>query len=239
METLFDEPYRAGYPFEDMLVNHILVTVSLLLFATTASAQRIAFVTPGDAPSSQARRAVLRCHTILDAQEGLVTIPSRELRRALAGLPAPAIEGQPEDDPLEDVRRLVQRAEGERLRQSLSRLGDRVGVELLVTVRQVGGELELRAFNVERAAFYRGTLMIPAAAPPDADELIDFVRPRAAALTAAAPGEAEQAQPRRRRSRWWIWAIVGGAVAAAALVGYLVQPDEVEDGGVILRITAP
>lgn len=220
---------------------HLIGSLALAaaLAASSAEAQTVAFVAPGESPPGEARRAVLRCFELLEPVEGVEVLESVELRRALAGLPAP--EGV--DDPLDDVRRFAARAQGDQRRPSLSRLGERLGVDLLVTVRVVGSELELRAFDVTRSAFYRGTLMIPALSPPDAAEVTDFVRPRVAAAAGAsstqAPAEPEPPRRRRRGGRWWVWVIAGGAAAAAVLVAVLATPREVEDTGVTVRIVAP
>lgn len=235
----FDAPLGAGYPFRKMFLIRLCIALGLILFAADARAQTVAFVAPGGGTSAQLSRVVLQSFLAIEEQDDFDTLSSNEMRRALAGLPAPTVDDGA-DDPLADVRRLLRRAQGDRLRQSLSRLGDRVGVDLLITVRSVGDEAELRAYNVEREAFYRGTLMISASTAPNTDEILSFVSPRVSALDVGeAEGEEEEERPTRRRNRWWIWAIVGGAVAAAVLVGYLVQPDEVEDQGVNLRITAP
>jgi hypothetical protein len=228
-----------------------LVSLAFILDAGGAGAQTVAFVAPGEDPPGEASRAVLRCHELLEAVEGVEVLESAELRRALAGLPArpPGAGGasvEAADDPLADVRRFAERAQGDQRRPSLTRLGERIDVDLLVTVRLVGSELELRAFDTERGAFYRGTLMIPALSPPEGAELAAFVQPRAAAAAAATPGEAAAAEepaerPRsaRRHGRWWIWVLVGSAAAAAILVGVLATPREVEDTGVTVRIVAP
>ena len=234
----------------------MVIFALLLSIGGRTEAQTVGFVAPGEEPSRSASRAALRAHQPFGQEQAsgesageaeeeaeaegpsFSVLESAEVQRALAGLGPRDAEL---DDPLDDVRRLVRRAEGERLRQSLGRLGERLGIDLLVTVRQVGDELELRGFNVERLAFYRGTLMISATDPPQAEALEDFVGPRAGALGDGDPeGESEDEQERpRRRNRWWIWTIIGGAVAAAVLIGYLVQPDEVVDGGVNLRIVGP
>lgn len=240
------------------LVAALLFIVTLK--ANAAEAQLVAFVAPGDSPSRAASRAVLRSFSICDGHENVEVLESVELRRALAGLSPRQIQAesgdnesgdeesesrstdQAQEDPLDDVRRLTRRARGDRMSQSLTRLGSRVGVDLIVTIRQVGQELELRAFNTERSAFYRGTLMIPALEEPDEDQLTEFVLPRVAAVRTNGESEDDDEEERpngRRRNRWWIWVVIGGAVAAAAVIGVLVQPDEVENTGVTLRVVAP
>jgi hypothetical protein len=223
------------------------LALALALAASSAEAQTVAFVAPGESPPGEARRAVLRCYELLGPAEGIEVLASTELRRALAGLTPPTGTAA-DDDPLADVRQLAERARGDQRRPALSRLGERLDVDLLVTVRLVGSELELRAFDVARGAFYRGTLMIPALSPPDAAQVSAFVRPRAAAAAASetparasSQAQAEPEQPRRRRrlGRWWVWVIAGGAAAAAVLVAVLATPREVEDTGVTVRIVAP
>lgn len=255
----FDAARWPGYPFR--MVRRFILTA---LFLTTtldlgvAEAQIVAFVATGESPSRAASRAVLRSFDICEADENVEVLESVELRRALAGFSPRQIQAEGSDnegggensasrgdneereDPLADVRRLARRARGDRMSQSLTRLGSRVGVDLIVTIRQVGQELELRAFNPERSAFYRGTLMVLALEEPDEDELTEFILPRVAAVRTNAQGEDDTERPRRgRRNRWWIWVVIGGAVAAAAVIGVLVQPDEVENTGVTLRIEAP
>lgn len=202
----------------------------------------VAFLAPGEAPSRAARRAVLGSYGLLEDRDDLAVLSSQELRRALAGLPA-AGEG---DDPLSDVRQLVRESGGDGRRDALARLGQRLDVDLLITVRQAGEELEVRAFDVARGAFYRGTLMLPALAEPDEDELSGFVLPRARAASAGRGGGGEDAEPRAERparrsiwSQWWMWVIVGGVVAAAAVVGYVATPTRVEDTGVTLDVVVP
>jgi hypothetical protein len=213
----------------------LLAGLAVVAAPLTAAGQVVGFVAVGEAPPS-VRRAALRCGEALAGREGFAVVESVELRRALAGEPS----ASPGDDPLADVRALAARADGDRLRESLGRLGERVGLDLVVTLRRVGAEIELRGFDVARGSFYRGTAMISSTAAVDADPLAAFVGPRVRAVAAAAPGaDEDRPRPRRRRSRWWVWAIVGGAVAAAALVGYLAQPDPVEDTGVTLRVVAP
>ncbi len=227
-------------------LNTISVPIGLfvILISGSAQAQTVACAAPGptESASRAASRAALRCHSLLEGNEDVEVLESRELRRALAGLPPREVEGQePAEDPLSDVRRLLRRASGDRQSTMLNRLGDRVGVDLLITFKQIGEELEVRAFNTERSAFYRGTLMIPALEPPDEDELAEFILPRAAAASSASEGDEEgsgEERP-RRRSRWWTWILVGAAATAAVVVGAVVQPDEVEDTGVTLRIVAP
>ena len=238
MALRFDASLQRGYPFDVTRITTILGLV--LLLPGLAAAETVAFVAPGEAPTRAARRAVLRCHELVEANEDLETLASVELRRALAGLPARG-EG---DDPLADVRQLVREAGGDDGPEALQQLGHRLEVDLLVTVRQAGEELEYRGFNVERRAFYRGSLMAAAMAPPDEDGITTFVQRRASALESSPDGEegeAEEETPRRRSiwGRWWLWVIVGGAVAAAAVVGYVATPNEVEDTGVTLRVHVP
>ncbi len=235
----FDGVAMRGYPYGVFPKGaSIALLVALLAVAGAARAEAVAFVAAGE-PSGPARRATLRCHQLLEGQEGVAVIESAELRRALAGLPARG-EG---DDPLADVRALVREAGGDEAREALEQVGGRLDVDLLVTVRQAGGELELRGFNVARGAFYRGTLMLPANEPPEAEEVLAFVLPRARAVVAGAGGEAEveEEEPERRSiwSRWWVWVLIGGAVAVAAVVGYFVTPTQVEDTGVTLRVVVP
>jgi len=242
----FDVATRPSYP---LCMARAAFVISLVLFTGVAQAQMVAFVAPGEDPPRTTSRAVLRGFELLDGRDDVEVIDSMELRRALAGLPASADQDQGDgaadsgDDPLADVRRLLRRARGDRLSSSLERLGGRIGADLIITVRQVGREVELRGFNVERSAFYRGTLMLPAASAPDAERVTEFVMPRVAAARSSATHEepqAEEGEERpRRRNRWWIWVIVGGAVAAAAVISVLVQPDEVEDTGVTVRIVPP
>ena len=54
-------------------------------------------------------------------------------------------------------------------------------------------------------------------------------------------GEAEEEGSERRSiwGRWWVWVLIGGAVAGVAVVAYVAAPSEVEDHGVTLRIQVP
>jgi len=216
----------------------------LLLLPGSAAAETVAFVAPGEAPTRSARRAVLRCHELVEGNEDLATLESRELRRALAGLPATG-DG---DDPLADVRQLVREAGGDEGREALQQLGHRLEIDLLITVRQAGEELEYRGFNVERGAYYRGTHMAVAVAPPEEEDIIGFILPRARAIASETDeregeqeGEAEEEGSERRSiwGRWWVWVLIGGAVAGVAVVAYVAAPSEVEDHGVTLRIQVP
>ncbi len=235
----FDAAPSPGYPQSVFFYRPAcLIALAVLTVSSGASAQSVAFVAVGDDPSPALRRAALLYSEVLAEQDGFDVVQSNEVRRALAGEPATTEN----DDPLEDVRRLTRQAEGDRLRQSLVRLGERLGLDLLVTLRRSGEEIELRGFDVERSAFYRGTLMVDAMAPVDVSVLGGFVEPRVRATSATPRSRSSDDGDRRRRrprSRWWVLAVVGGAIAAAALVGYLVQPDPAEDLGVTVRIVAP
>jgi len=215
-----------------------------LCFGAAASAQTVGLVVTGE-PTAVASRVALRCATTLEGRDDLEVVESDALRRALAGVPAP--EGA--EDPLADIRRMAREAAGESPRATLERLGGRLDVDLLVTVRRVGDEAELRAFNVERGAFYRGTLMVPARGAVDADELGEFVAARAGAAgggAASGDEEGEEGEDGGGGSRgwaswweWWVWAVVGAAVLGVAAVAYFAFPGGTEDQDVRLRIVAP
>lgn len=209
----------------------------VLSLASIARGQTLGVVVTG-APTAQASRLALRVAELLDADEDLTVVESQALRRALAGVPA-AGEGE---DALAEVRRLAAAATGERARSSLSRLGQRLEVDLLVTVGRAGEEAELRAFDVARGAFYRGSLMVPIRGALDRERLVGFVGVRASAAVGET-GRAEEApQPRERQSRWgqwWVWAIVGAAVIAVAAVAYFAYPGGGTEQDVRLRLVAP
>jgi hypothetical protein len=109
-------------------------------------------------------------------------------------------------------------------------------------VRRADEEAEIRAFDVARRAFYRGTLMVAASGPVDWEAVGSFVQPRVAARRAAERPPAARATVRPRSrwwQSWWFWAIAGGAVIAVGTVAYFADPSSGEAEDVRLRIVAP
>jgi len=212
-----------------------LTACALVLgFASAASGQEVGVVTPGGSSGSLASAAE-RYSIALAEAEAVETPLSAEVRQALRGEPAQS-EGA---DALADVRRHVRASDGSDDASRLSRLGERLGLDALVTARPLGSEVELRVFDVQRGAFYRGTLVLPRQeSSANREELVEFVQVRAAAAAGlgSESTEAETSSPRRR---FWVWAIVGAAAAAIAAVALFATPDDTVSRDVGLRIDIP
>ena len=231
-----------------MLLARMLLAAGLLLAPASVWAQTVGCVAPGAAPTGEVRRAALYCFRLLQDDGAWAVLSSAELRRALAGIGSETAGG-----PLAELQALVQQAQGQEVQSSLQRLGQRLGVDLWVSWRRAGQEIEVRLFHVGQGAYFQGTLMFSADRPPASERLLTFLRPRVAAAErlgqgpVVGPGGAAQnegpssastATGSGRRKRWWIWGVVAGAVVAAALAGFLLWPED-DDESVTLRVVVP
>jgi hypothetical protein len=225
-----------------------LAAASLVLAPASVWAQTLGCVAPGTAPVGEVRRATLHCFRLLQDDGVWTVLSSAELRRALAGIGRDRAGGA-----LAELHTLAQRAQGQGAQAALQQLGHRLGVDLWVSWRGAGQELEVRLYHVGQGAFFRGTLMVPADRAPSSERLLSFLRPRVAEAERLGQGQTtgqrettQEDRPRSesaaagpgRRKRWWIWGVVAGVVVAAALAGFLLWPQE-EEEALTLRVVVP